>query len=248
MADQVVADHWNHRAQAYNGHVMRERKDTRTFDAWREIYSEAVAGKSGRLMDCGCGPGTVTMYLSHLGFDITDYDQSPEMLKIAEQNAEKYGIKAEFVNGDAEDMPFEDETFDVIVSQNMMWTVPHPDKVLSEWYRVLKPGGRIVYSDGDWFNDPKKTKFRLKVSHFMTMFDTKRQENRKQRDERERMDHFRHLWSFEARRPKDDIPMVEVAGFKNISVRNGLEKKTQHGMMYWRYGYLYNLFMVTAEK
>ena len=248
MTDEIVANHWNRRAEIYNHSVMREYGDRRTHEAWREIYSEAVSGKSGKLMDCGCGPGTVTLYVSDLGFEITDYDQSPEMLKVARRNAETFGIEAEFVQGDAEEMPFDDETFDVIVSQNMMWTVPHPDKVLSEWYRVLKPGGCLVYVDGDWFNDPKKTPFRLKLSHFITTFDRKKRETRKERNERERMGNFSHLWSFDARRPRDDIVMAEAAGFRNISVKNGLEKRALHGMMYWRYGFIYNYFMVTAEK
>ncbi len=248
MADEIVAGHWNRRAEIYNRSVMREYGDKRTHEAWYRIYHEAVEGKQGKLMDCGCGPGTVTLYVSDMGFDITDYDQSSEMLKVARKNGEELGIKADYVQGDAEDMPFDDDTFDVIVSQNMLWTVPHPDKVLAEWHRVLKPGGRLVYVDGDWFNDPKKTPFRIKISHFMSNFDRKKKETRKERDERERMANFQHLWSFNARRPRDDIEMAHNAGFENVTVRNGLEKIALHGSMYWRYGFLYNYFMIIAEK
>ena len=248
MADQTVAEHWNRRSRMYNSSVQRDYADSRAFREWKSVYTEAIGPGTGRLMDCGCGPGTVTMYISDLGYRITDYDQSPEMLRTAKANAETLGIDAEFVEGDAEEMPFEDGTFDIIVSQNMLWTVPHPEKVFSEWYRVLKDGGRIVYIDGDWFNDPKKTRFRMRISHLMTSLYIKGMETRKERDERERMDDFRHLWSFGAHRPADDLRMVSEAGFTDISVRNGIEKKVLHGIKYWRYGFIYNYFMVTARK
>jgi len=248
MTDNLVADHWNRRAGIYNDSVSRDHRDQRSFRAWKEVYAGAIGVGSGKLMDCGCGPGTVTMYVSDLGYDITDYDQSPEMLGRARKNAETLHIDAEFVQGDAEEMPFEDGTFDIIVSQNMLWTVPHPEKVLSEWYRVLKEGGRIVYVDGDWFNDPKKTRFRMKVSHLMTSLYRKGRETKKERDERERMDDFKHLWSFDAHRPGDDLRMVADAGFKEVSVRNGIEKSVLRGIKYWRYGFIYNYFMITAKK
>jgi ubiquinone/menaquinone biosynthesis C-methylase UbiE len=248
MADRLVTEHWDRRAGLYNNSISRDYSDQRSFRAWKKVYAEAIGEGSGRLMDCGCGPGTVTMYISDLGYDITDYDQSAEMLKNARKNAETLHIDAEFVQGNAEDMPFEDGTFDIIVSQNMLWTVPHPEKVLSEWYRVLKEGGRIVYIDGDWFNDPKKTKFRMKVSHFMTSLYRKGRETRKERDERERMDDFRHLWSFDAHRPGDDLKLVSDAGFEDVHVRNGIEKSVLHGIKYWRYGFIYNYFMIIGNK
>lgn len=247
--DATVNNHWDQAASRYNNGVIHKGKwNVKDQAGWKRIYTECLNGYSGRLLDCGCGPGTVTMNVADLGFNIVALDRSPQMLEKTRLNFKNRRITAEIVQGDAEDLPFEDNSFDVIISQHMTWTVPNPQKVMDEWFRILKPGGKLIYADGDWFNDPKKTFVRLKISHFMTSFERPRRETRKQRNERERMADFAHLWSSKAHRPADDLPMVSRSGFVNVNVRNGLEKEVTHGVSYWRYGFLYNYFLVEAYK
>ena len=246
--DEKVCRRWDNQAGRYDRSVTKTNSDRKTWDGWKKVYGNALEGCEGKLLDCGCGPGTVTMYVAGPKYRITALDQSQNMLEMAKKNTQAMSIEAEFVQGDAENLPFEDESFDVVVSQHMLWTVPDPQKVIDEWFRILKPGGKLVYTDGDWFNDPKKTRSRLMVSHFFTSFEYPRRETRKQRDERERMGDFAHLWSASAHRPADDVPMVSNSGFVDVDVINGLEKDVTHGISYWRYGYLYNYFMVTAIK
>ena len=66
------------------------------------------------------------MYVARPRFEITELDQSENLLKMAKKNAESMNIDAKSVQGDAENLPFEDGPFDVVVSQHMLWTVPDP--------------------------------------------------------------------------------------------------------------------------
>ena len=195
------------------------------------------------ILDVGCGPGIVSMQLADLGHRMTSVDLSDRMLEYARENAAANGFDIDFRQADAMALPFDDSLFEAVVSDYMLWTVPNPEKVVSEWYRGLKPGCRRAYTDGDWFTDPRMTPFRNRVSSFFV-----RMEKGRGRDEIEREEAEMDLWSSHADRPRDDIRMLEEAGVKDIRVIDNVQKKVLHGSRYLAHGLTNNHFTITAVK
>lgn len=99
-----------------------------------------------KVLDVGCGTGSHLMAYQQAGCDIYGIDMSPAMLKQAQ---EKLGDKAKLHLGDASDMPYEDDLFDLITTTLMLHEMPPTvrDAVISEMKRVLKPDGHLLFID-----------------------------------------------------------------------------------------------------
>lgn len=137
-------------------------------------------GFSGKLLEVPVGTGILTMpiYKDLTGADITCLDYSNEMMSHAEKRAKDMDIKnISFCQGDVGKLPFEDNTFDIVLSMNGLHVFPDKDAAFSELYRVLKPGGTFcgcTYIEGeckrtDWFI---KTSY-VPKGYFNPPFDTK---------------------------------------------------------------------------
>ena len=104
-----------------------------------------------RVLDLGCGAGTDTLVAAQMVGPkgrVTGIDMTPEMLAKARASAAEMCItNDEFVEGEAERLPFADESFDVVISNGVIDLVPDKDAVFAEMFRVLSPGGRIQIAD-----------------------------------------------------------------------------------------------------
>ncbi|MBW3593880.1 MAG: methyltransferase domain-containing protein, partial [Actinobacteria bacterium] len=104
-----------------------------------------------RVLDLGCGAGTDSLVAAQMvgaAGRVTGIDMTPEMLEKARASARELGAaNVEFIEGEAEDLPFSDASFDVVVSNGVIDLIPDKDAVFSEIHRVLVPGGRIQIAD-----------------------------------------------------------------------------------------------------
>ena len=103
------------------------------------------------VLDLGSGAGTDSLVAAQMvgpAGSVTGIDMTPEMLAKARASAAEMGAtNVEFVEGEAERLPFDDESFDVVISNGVIDLVPDKDAVFSEIARVLRPGGRIQIAD-----------------------------------------------------------------------------------------------------
>ena len=114
-------------------------------------FSLGVLAPGERVLDVGCGAGTDSLVAAQMvapDGGVTGIDMTPEMLEKARASARELDLaNAEFVEGEAEELPFEASSFDVVISNGVIDLIPDKDAVFSEIHRVLVPGGRIQIAD-----------------------------------------------------------------------------------------------------
>ena len=111
-----------------------------------KLVGHARVATGQRVLDVGCGTGVVAITAARRGARVTGLDLTPELLERARENERIAGLDVEWHQGDAEQLPFQDREFDVVLSQFGHIFAPRPEVAVSEMLRVLKPGGTIAFS------------------------------------------------------------------------------------------------------
>ncbi|MBA2442543.1 MAG: methyltransferase domain-containing protein [Rubrobacter sp.] len=133
--DPTSARSYAARSDAVGGEARRR---------WTEVISEQAGEPPKRVLDVGTGAGLLALLYAGLGHEVTGLDFSGAMLSEARARSGRHGLLAEFVLGDAEALPFESGSFDVVTNRIVIWALPEPGVAVREWARVLAPGGRLV--------------------------------------------------------------------------------------------------------
>jgi ubiquinone/menaquinone biosynthesis C-methylase UbiE len=119
-------------------------------DAYRKQAAELTKGlpEDARVLEVAFGPGYLAIEMARLGrVRVSGLDISRTFVQIASENARRAGVSVDVHQGDAAVMPFEAETFDLIVCQAAFKNFVHPGSALSEMHRVLRDGGTAVIQD-----------------------------------------------------------------------------------------------------
>ena len=142
-----VSHYWAHRAEGFETQRLREFESEKK-DRWlTEFRKYLPQGRPLRVLDIGTGTGFFACILAEQGHDATGIDLTPDMVEHAEHMAAVLGLDASFLVMDAENPQFAPESFDVLVTRNLTWTLPHIAKAYREWYQLLKPGGVLPQWD-----------------------------------------------------------------------------------------------------
>jgi ubiquinone/menaquinone biosynthesis C-methylase UbiE len=151
VVKRQVAAHWDRRAPHFDedfGHSIRTPAERA---AWDRILDLVLAGRGVRhALDAGCGTGFLSLELASRGHQVTGVDFAPAMLAEAWRKAAERGLSIQFVEADAEQLPFMAGCFDLAISRHLLWTLQHPEAAFGEWIRVLRAGGRLVIVDGQF--------------------------------------------------------------------------------------------------
>jgi SAM-dependent methyltransferase len=107
-------------------------------------FAGVTAGED--VLDVGTGTGVVAVTAAQRGARVKGLDLSPVLLEQARLNAHVAGVSVEWQEGDAENLPYPDASFDVVLSEFGHMFAPRPEVAIAEMRRVLRPGGRVAFA------------------------------------------------------------------------------------------------------
>lgn len=113
------------------------------------VTSLASVSRGDAVLDVACGTGNAAIQAALAGGEVTGVDLTPELFAAGRLRAEQAGVYVDFVEGDAEALPFEDSSFDAVLSTFGVMFAPRHAVAASEILRVLRPGGRIGLATWD---------------------------------------------------------------------------------------------------
>lgn len=148
----LVEKKWTSRAESYCETVNRELNCFKR-ESWLNIIRSQVESHDRPLdvLDLGTGPGFFAIILSQIGWRVRAVDCTAEMIRHAEGNAAHYGVRPQFEVMDNHHLSYPDGSFDLLISRNVTWTLKEPEQAYREWARVLRPGGRLLIFDSNWY-------------------------------------------------------------------------------------------------
>lgn len=147
-----IKNYWNKRCEAFTNLRICELNSEQR-DLWLNIISSKLDNtKKLDILDIGTGSGFLAILMASLDHNVTGIDLSPHMIDSAKNLSKNLGYNINFKTMDAENLDFPNESFDVILSRNLTWTLPNVENAYTQWYRVLRPNGILMNFDANYGN------------------------------------------------------------------------------------------------
>jgi SAM-dependent methyltransferase len=129
-----------------------EDGDYASFATYMEAGAEEILqswriAPGQQLLDVGCGAGQSAIPAARNGLKVVGVDIAENLIEHANQRARSEGLDAQFHVGDAEDLPCESDSFDVVITMIGAMFAPRPERVVAEIARVLRPGGKLYMAN-----------------------------------------------------------------------------------------------------
>lgn len=207
-----VTGYWTERAESFFEQREHELHSSKAGKWKAEILGQidAAFDRNVKILDVGCGAGFFTVLLGKEGFDVTGVDLTEEMIvearRLIDLNA-PYAGRTEVMAMDAEKLSFDDESFDIVITRNLTWTLPHPIDAYREWFRVLKKGGMLLNFDAEY----------AKGAHNLNDMDNLAHKNisKKMKDECHEIYHMLTISALD--RPAWDAEVLAKIGFEEVT-------------------------------
>jgi ubiquinone/menaquinone biosynthesis C-methylase UbiE len=141
---------WDREAATFDEAADHGLLDARVRRAWAELLLPLIGSRGQRVVDLGCGTGTLSTLLAAEGHQVTGVDFSVEMIRRAERKATREGVTATFLVADASAPPLPAGSVDVVLSRHVLWAMPDPRAALAAWTGLLDGDGRLILIEGAW--------------------------------------------------------------------------------------------------
>ena len=204
-----VESYWTKRANRFFELRHDEIESEKSAKWLEEIKQLLPAGESLNILDLGCGTGYFEVILGREGHKVTGIDLTEEMITKANDMIRIYGLDSNDVKamvGDAENVAFADESFDVVITRNLTWTLPHPIDAYKDWYRVLRKGGVLLNFDAEYAKGAHNLNSPENIAH--------KNVSKELADECHDIYHMLTISTLD--RPEWDVHILEEIGFKDI--------------------------------
>jgi len=245
-----ISKYWSREATEYDKSIQAEFRNRKGIESWKNLLREALGEKTPQhILDVGTGSGFLSMLLAEMGHRVTAVDAAPGMLEIASENAVRRGVQIDFHLRDASDLVgLAAGTFDAVVSRHVVWTLPDPEKAYAEWQRVLRPGGRLIVFDGNWYLNRRSLFGRAwRVFSWLLIFLSEGRKPWKRQDIDEEL--LQRLPLIDRLRPQEDQNLLSSCGYKVINIKSNIYYSQMRSMFeYLKTGYWGEAFMIVAEK
>jgi ubiquinone/menaquinone biosynthesis C-methylase UbiE len=144
-----VTTYWDSEAASYDEAPDHGLANPSIRARWVAMLEELLPA-TGRVLDIGCGTGSLSLLAAGQGHDVVGLDSSSEMLRHARDKALAAGLEVEFLLGDAAVPPMSLGHFDCLIGRHILWALPDPVAALNRWSELLVDGGRLVMIEGFW--------------------------------------------------------------------------------------------------
>lgn len=224
-----IGSAWSEESEFYDTHVTHKISSDTEKKLWMDVFSSLIPEeKNLNVLDVGCGTGAMGLIFSEMGHNVRGIDLSDGMMNVGKKKAADLNFSMTFEKGDAENPPFDDNTFDVVVNRHLLWTLPHPETSIHNWYRVLKPYGVLMVIDGVWDDNSKINNLRKKISYKIASKKEKHPHGGKSRYSDELISYLPNKGGTSEEKA---VLYFENAGFENIQVTE-LESITKEQRKY----------------
>ena len=236
-----IAGYWTRRASLFAEQRRREYSSEKR-GLWEAEFRQYLPKTEPLdVLDIGTGAGFFAFLLAKQGHRVTGIDLSEDMIRQAEAASARLGTPALFRTMDAEKPVFPSDSFDVIVTRNLTWALPHLPEAYQAWFSLLRPGGLLLNFDADYCRcvaEGKDMEHKLPPQHaHMNISPELLKENQEITLE---------LSAYQSRRPQWDVGLLLSAGFERVSVDRGV-----WGRIYAEKDEFYNpvpIFAIAAYK
>jgi ubiquinone/menaquinone biosynthesis C-methylase UbiE len=152
---------WDKQASGYDNRVLKMYKNAYDLSIQKV---RSVVSPDQQVLDIGCGTGIISLGIAPYVERVIATDISPQMISVAKSKAERSSVSnVDFRVCDGYAVPYDDESFDVVLLFNTLHVVKEPAALLHEAYRLLKPAGCLV-SATDCYAEPVPFPVRLMLS------------------------------------------------------------------------------------